>query len=149
MKKTETSLYSFVLLAIGLFAGAEPYAAEPANITCKTFAGGGGDSSGGDYLIRYVVGQTGAHTFSAGDYLLQGGFWHVAVVQVEDAPVLHISVSGSGFITLWWEPDDPRWILQETTVLISPVWVDSPSGSTNPVTLPATGEWKFFRLHRE
>ncbi len=59
---------------------------------------------------------------------------------------LSLAPDPSGF-TLSWEPDLPGHVLQETPSL-STNWVDSASGSTNPVVIPATAPAMFYRLKK-
>lgn len=59
---------------------------------------------------------------------------------------LSITPDPSGF-TLSWEPDLPGHVLQETPSL-STNWVDSASGSTNPVVIPVTTPAMFYRLKK-
>lgn len=40
-----------------------------------TIDGGGGVSSGGQYIVRGTIGQPDAGVMSGGDYKLAGGFW--------------------------------------------------------------------------
>jgi hypothetical protein len=39
-----------------------------------------------------------------------------------------------------------NWVLQERTNLTLGAWTNSPSGWTNPITVPATQRAKFYRL---
>jgi len=57
---------------------------------------------------------------------------------------LSMSADPSGFV-LSWEPDLPGHVLQEAPSL-STNWMDSASGSTNPVMVPATAPAMFYRL---
>ena len=41
-----------------------------------------------------------------------------------------------------------NWVLQETLSLSAPSWTHSPSGTNNPVVVPATLPMKFYRLHK-
>jgi hypothetical protein len=61
-------------------------------------------------------------------------------------PTLNVVPQPSSQVTLSWTPDAPDFALQETTVLSPTDWTDSPSGASNPVTLPTTGSARFFRL---
>jgi len=118
-------------------------------ISQQCIAAGGGRSVGGNYQIQATIGQPIAHqSITSGKYQLAAGFWSVAVVQVEGAPVLKMTSSSPGYVTLSWESSDSGWVLQESTSLSSPAWVNSASGSSNPVALSATGAMKFFRLHK-
>jgi hypothetical protein len=52
-----------------------------------------------------------------------------------------------GWATLWWTPaTGTNWVLQERLNLTLGAWTNSPSGVTNPVTVPATLPAKFYRL---
>ena len=63
-------------------------------------------------------------------------------------PLLSIVPSGASQVTLSWTPPTPGFVLQEALNLTSPGWSNSPSGETNPITLPVTEQTKFFRLFR-
>ena len=118
------------------------------SINWSTIDGGGGTMSGGDYAVRGTIGQPDAANMDGGDFLVHGGFWVPAAVQMEGAPWLYIVAEGSTNVVVSWSPDDLGWILQETFSLMTN-WVDSASGTTNPVTIPATEAAMFYRLHRE
>jgi len=47
----------------------------PYELTWSTIDGGGGQSSGGQYVLTGTIGQPDADWSSAGDYELLGGFW--------------------------------------------------------------------------
>jgi len=57
---------------------------------------------------------------------------------------LSITPDPSGFV-ISWGPELPGYVLQETPSLSSN-WVDSASGSTNSVVVPATAPTMFYRL---
>jgi len=118
------------------------------SINWSTIDGGGGTMSGGDYTVRGTIGQPDAANMDGGDLLIHGGFWVPAAVQMEGAPWLYIVAEGSTNVVVSWSPDDPGWILQETFSLMTN-WVDSASGTTNPVTILTTEAAMFYRLHRE
>jgi len=59
---------------------------------------------------------------------------------------LSITPDPSGFV-LSWGPELPGYVLQETPSLSSN-WVDSASGSSNSVVVPATAPTMFYRLAR-
>ena len=73
-------------------------------------------------------------------------YWVPQAVQVDGAPWLSIARTGVGEVTVSWTPDTPGWILQETMGFSPASWTNSPSGSTNPITVPATEDSKFYRL---
>lgn len=113
-----------------------------------TIDGGGGTSTGGGYSVTGTIGQPGAGlTLSGGDFTVVGGFWAVpTAVQVTNAPLLTIISSGNGQATISWAPKPAGFVLQETANLAQRDWVNSPSGATNPVVVPATIPGKFYRL---
>ena len=45
------------------------------DLTWSTVDGGGGNSTGGDYMLHGTAGQPDAGTLSGGTYTLSGGFW--------------------------------------------------------------------------
>ena len=57
---------------------------------------------------------------------------------------LKIARSGGSAAVSW--PAGLRGVLQERTNLTAGTWTYSPSGTTNPITLAATGPAKFYRL---
>ena len=118
------------------------------SIDWSTIDGGGGIMFGGDYAIRGTIGQHDAGSMAGGDYAVHGGFWVPAAVQVVDAPWLEIMTEGGTNVVVSWTPDAPGWVLQETFNLQSN-WVNSASGSLNPVSIPATEAALFYRLHQE
>ena len=63
-------------------------------------------------------------------------------------PLLTILGSGPAQVTLSWRPPTPGFALQESLSLTPLSWSNSPSGETNPITLPATGQTRFFRLFK-
>jgi hypothetical protein len=51
--------------------------------------------------------------------------------------------------TISWTPDTgTNWVLQETLSLSPTNWVNSLSGTNNPVVVPATGATRFYRLNK-
>ena len=140
-----------ILAGVFLFIGKTP--AQYA-IDWHTIDGGGGTSTGDVYAVSGTIGQPDAgETMAGGLYSLTGGFWAIHVIQTPGAPFLSIAVSGPNEVTISWDPDDPGWVLQETWDLIevsqqTAVWIYSPSGSTNPVVVPATEPVRYYRLVR-
>ena len=124
--------------------------ADPPQFTVKWFklAGGGGAGSDGVHTLAGTIGQLdagGPHTDS--QFSLIGGFWALPVaVQLADAPTLKIVPASPGFATLSWTPNTPGFVLQEALGLSPAIWTNSPSGATNPVTVPAGSPVKFYRL---
>lgn len=113
-----------------------------------TVDGGGGTSTGAVYSVSGTIGQPDAGgPMTSAQYSVTGGFWVLPVaVQTTNAPKLKIVPDGPGQAAISWTPDTPGFVLQETLVLSPAGWSNSPSGSTNPVVVPATLPTKFYRL---
>jgi hypothetical protein len=121
--------------------------AQNFDIDWYTIDGGSGSSTGGTFEVSGTIGQPDAGSpLSGGSYVLQGGFWSLFAVQTPDAPLIGIVRDGPGHAMISWEPDMPDFVLQQSDSLSSANWTDSPSGSTNPVTVPVTGQATFYRL---
>jgi hypothetical protein len=69
-------------------------------------------------------------------------------VQTLNAPTLTIIPAGAGQATISWAPATPGFVLQETLNLSAAAWSNSLSGATNPITVPAAGPTKFYRLFK-
>ncbi len=115
-------------------------------------AGGGATtpSTGGVYAVRSTIGQPDASgALTNGQYAVTGGFWALPVaVQTPGAPALTIAAGAPGQAVISWAPVTPGFVLQETTSLETPNWINSPSGATNPVNVPTAGNHKFYRLRK-
>jgi hypothetical protein len=61
---------------------------------------------------------------------------------------LNIVASSPELATISWTPATPGWVLQENLSLAITNWVNSPSGTNNPVVVTTTLPAKFYRLHR-
>src|ERR1035437_3483737 len=61
-------------------------------------------------------------------------------------PSIAIAKAGNGATTISWPPDTPGFALQESTNLLSAAWINSASGSNNPVTVTTTTAIKFYRV---
>ena len=114
-----------------------------------TIDGGGGTSTGGVYSVSGTLGQPDAGAASGGNYSLIGGFWALpTAVPVIGAPTLTIAPATPGQATISWTPNTPGFVLQETLSLSPTNWLNSASGATNPITVPATLPTKFYRLFK-
>ena len=131
--------------AAGISVPAQTY-----SIDWYTIDGGGGTSTGGVYSVSGTIGQPDAGgPMTNGQYSVTGGFWVLpTVIQTGGAPTLTIVPATPGNATISWTPNTPGWILQETWVLSPANWTNSPSGSTNPIVVPATTPKKFYRLFK-
>jgi len=61
-------------------------------------------------------------------------------------PSLSIVPVGPGSARIAWEPPLSGYVLQETPGLGPAAWVNSVSGTDNPVVIPTTGATKFYRV---
>jgi hypothetical protein len=113
-------------------------------------AGGGGTSTGGVYSVSGTIGQPEAGgPLTNGQYSVTGGFWFLpSAVQVTGAPTLAIARAGPGQAAISWTPNTPGFVLQETLSLSPINWINSASGGTNPVLVPATLPTRFYRLFK-
>jgi hypothetical protein len=142
--KTWQVCFCFLLCTFG-FAAWGQFA-----IDWHTVDGGGGTSTGGVYTVSGTIGQPDASgPMTGGQYSVTGGFWALPIaVQDEGAPTLTIVPDAAGHAQVSWTPNTPGFVLRETLSLSPTNWIDSPSGSTNPVVVPATLPSKFYRLHK-
>lgn len=120
------------------------------SIDWSKIAGGGGTSTGGVYGVSGTIGQHDAGgPMTNGSYSIVGGFWVLPqAVQTTNAPTLSIVPASPGFATVSWSPGTPGFVLQENLNLGTTNWVNSPSGATNPIVVPATLPKKFYRLFK-
>jgi len=136
------------ILGIVLVASAIAAVAQN-SIDWSTIDGGGGTSAGGDYTFSGTIGQPDAGgPMTGGNYSLAGGFWAIAI-QMPGAPYLTIVPAGPSQVSISWTPDSPGWILQETPGFSPTNWVNSASGSSNPIAIPTTSGAMFYRLKKE
>lgn len=148
MKSPVRTMVALCILhsALCLLASAQPY-----SVHWSTVDGGGGNSTGGVYAVTGTIGQPDAGpTMTNGQYAVAGGFWALPqAVQTPGSPLLSITAAGPGFATIFWEPNTPGFVLQETVSLAPTNWVNSASGTNNPVVVPATTPTRFYRLNNQ
>ena len=115
-----------------------------------TIDGGGGTSTGGVYAVSGTIGQPDAGgPMTNGQYSVTGGFWVLpTAVQVTGAPTLTLIPATPGNATILWTPNTPGFVLQEILNLATTNWINSVSGSTNPIVVPAMLPTKFYRLFK-
>ena len=117
------------------------------SIDWHTIDGGGGTSTGGVFSVTGTIGQPDAGgPLAGGQFSLTGGFWALYAVQTPGAPTLTIAPASPGNATVSWTPNTPGFVLQENLNLATTNWVNSVSGATNPIVVPATLPKKFYRL---
>lgn len=141
----KTLLFTLILGASAVAASAQNY-----SIDWFTIDGGGGTSTGSVYSVSGTIGQPDAGgPMTGGNYSLTGGFWVLPfAVQTEGAPLLTIVHFGPGQARISWAPNTPGFVLQENANLNTTNWVNSPSGASNPVTVPAIPPVKAYRLRK-
>lgn len=138
------------VIAVVVALGALNVCAQSYSIDWFTIDGGGGTSTGGVYSVSGTIGQPDAGgPMTNGQYSVTGGFWALpTAVQVTGAPTLTIAPASPGNATISWAPNTPGFVLQQTAILSPANWTNSPSGSTNPIVVPATLQSKFYRLFK-
>jgi hypothetical protein len=149
----QSKTWRLVVTALAFVMFASITSAQSYSIDWHKIAGGGGTSTGNVYSVSGTIGQHDAsagNAMTGGPYSLTGGFWALAVaVQTPGAPLLTITLNPQlSTIQLSWSPATPGWVLQENLNLATTNWVNSVSGATNPVTVPATAPTKFYRLFK-
>ena len=123
--------------------------AQTYSIDWHTIDGGGGTSTGGVYSVSGTIGQPDSSgPMTNGQYSVTGGFWALpTVIQTEGVPTLTIAPASPSFANISWTPvAGTNWVLQERLSLSTGSWTTSPSGWTNPITVPAALPAKFYRL---
>jgi len=140
----KTLCFCFLLFAL-CFRASGQFA-----VNWSTIDGGGGTSTGGIYSVSGTIGQPDAsqQTMIGGNFSLTGGFWALYAVQTPGAPTLSIVPAGPSQAAISWTPNSTNYVLQESLGLSAADWTNSPSGSTNPVVVPATTPAKFYRLFK-
>ena len=149
MKTTSSSskqtALGLLMLALTARALAQNY-----SVDWFTIDGGGGTSTGGVYAVSGTIGQPDAGgPLTNGPYAVTGGFWALPIaVPTPGAPTLAIVPATPGHTTISWTPTTPGFVLQETLSLAPTNWVNSASGATNPIVVPAALPTKFYRLFK-
>lgn len=138
-------VWCLVLAGAGLQARGQSYSVDWFKI-----AGGGGKSSNSQFALSGTIGQPDAGgPMTNGEYSVTGGFWVLpSLIQSAGAPILSLVRGTPGSATISWSPAAPGFVLQETLSLSPANWTNSPSGDTNPATVPATTPAKFYRLFK-
>lgn len=136
----------FAAFLFGLQLASVPQACAQLAVDWSNVDAGGGTSSGGQYAVSGTIGQPDAGTMSGGSYVLTGGFWPGLIVESENgAPTLYIQIAGAE-VQVGWVPATAGFTLEMAENLGAPSWVPALSG--NPVSVPAAGQSRFFRLRR-
>src|SRR5580704_9932802 len=111
-----------LMLAVQSSINAQNY-----SIGWSRIAGGGGTSSGGQYDLAGTIGQYEAGRLMAnGNYSANGGFW-----ERPGGPWLTLRLtSPTTFLISWPAPALGCFVLQQTSSLTNPNWVDVPNAVT-------------------
>jgi len=134
-----------LLLVTAITSSAQNY-----SIPWSKIAGGRGVSADGVFAVNGTVGQHDAGGPSTNTiYILTGGFWVLPIaVPTLSTPILSIAPGTLGQAVISWTPATPGFVLQEASSLAPSNWVNSASGASNPVLVPAGVPAKFYRLHK-
>ncbi len=146
MKNPLKSRVIFLALFSAMAAVAQNY-----SIDWYKIAGGGGNSSGGQYSLNGTIGQPDASPpMAGGSYSLTGGFWSIiAAVPTAGVPNLTITFIANGVNISW--PDTGTYTLLQNSSLGTGLWATNTSSittanGTNSITIkPPVGNL-FFRL---
>ena len=140
----------FHLLILALLLSASATSAQSYSIDWSTIDGGSSTSTGGVYSVSGTIGQPDAGgSMTNGQYSVTGGFWALPqAVQITGTPTLTIVPATPGNATISWSPSTLGFILQETLSLSPTNWVNSASGATNPITVPANTAARLYRLFK-
>jgi hypothetical protein len=124
------------------------------DLSWSTIDGGGGFSSGSQFVLTGTIGQPDAGSLTGGNFKVEGGFWSaVQVIQVAGAPTLKVKLVGTNAIVSW-PASVAGFNLEETPSLANPVWSSTPqpivdTATEHTVTVPAVRAVKCFRLKHQ
>ena len=138
------------LSLLPLLLTASTACAQNYSLDWSKVSGGGGTSTGGVYSVSGTIGQPDAGpAMTNGLYAVTGGFWVLpTAVQTPGSPKLSIASASPGTATISWTSSTSGFVLQENLHLSPVGWTNSPSGGTNPVTVPVALPTKFYRLFK-
>ena len=74
-------------------------------------------------------------------------FWSIQAIDIPGFPRLSITPAGNNVI-ISWTPGTPGFVLQGNGSFNAASWADAPSGSTNPISVPASSASRFYRLRK-
>jgi hypothetical protein len=147
VKNMKTKHIAILLFPLAILASASMAVAQNYSISWFKIAGGGGTCTNGSYSLAGTIAQYDAGVMTTEPYFVTGGFWSlISVLQIPATPTLEIVPAAPGQVTISWSPASPDYRLQETLEVSSTTWSNSPSGTTNPVTVPITLPAKYYRL---
>jgi len=111
-----------------------------------TFNPTGASNQWSSFTTDFVAVSNATEVAIVGSFTAGGAYIGLDEVStVPLPPALTIEPAGAGQVKISW-PSESGFVLQET-VSFSPIdWIDSPSGETNPIVVPANVPTKFYRL---
>jgi hypothetical protein len=127
--------------------------AQGFNLDWFTVAGGGGTSSGGNYVLSSTIGQPFVGETSGANYAVVVGFEGIAEnLDPVTLPSLRIARTSANEVLVLWPASATGWVLQQSSTLgTSADWTDVSTrivvnGTDNTVTLPLVAGDRFYRL---
>ena len=99
-----------------------------------------------NFLITRLLPGTYYWSVQAVDNGFAGGPF-AAEASFTIAPRLNLVAAGTN-VVLSWSASAPEWVLQQSPSLSASNWVNAPSGTNNPATIPATLPARFYRVFK-
>lgn len=90
---------SHVAAGLAMTVGAAIASAQPFAIDWFTIDGGGGTSTGGNFVLQGTIGQPDAGVMSGGQFTLTGGFWALPVQTGPTCPACAADFDEDGGVT--------------------------------------------------
>lgn len=159
MKRLQFVLHRALAMRCGgslalLLAGASAdLHAQPFAVDWFAVAGGGGVSTGGQFVVEGTIGQADAGgPLTGGNYTVIGGFWSfIAAVQSAGLPFLTIQLTAPGTVSVSWPATATDFVLEENTDLRTTDWVTVPisptlANGTNLVVVSPPAGNRYYRL---
>jgi len=153
--RTVASASFLLLLAWSVMPARSEQATTGFQLVAATVDSGGGQSSGGPFVLKGTLGQPWSGASRGGDYHLESGFGPMTVlVQEPDAPALSI-VRLNRQMSVVWPAESRGFRLQTTTTSgASGVWSDvkeTPAllGAQWQVPISTSAQLRFYRLRRD
>jgi hypothetical protein len=152
MKSLKLGFFFGILTAVTLGALTSA-SAQTYSIDWYKVAGGGGTSTGAQYVVSGTIGQHDAGgPMTGGNYSLTGGFWSlIAAVQTPGAPLLTVFRTATNTVVISWPAPSTGFTLQQNPDLKPTNWGNiggTPSvvnGQNQVIVSPPVGN-QFFRL---
>ncbi|HWV98497.1 MAG TPA: hypothetical protein VNZ64_02275 [Candidatus Acidoferrum sp.] len=152
MKRLKFGSVFGITLALALFA-LNTASAQTYSIDWYKVAGGGGTSTGAQYVVSGTIGQHDAGgPMTGGNYSLTGGFWSlVAAIQTPGAPFLTVFHTPTNTVVISWPAPSTGFALQQNGDLRTTSWSPATgtfsvvNGQNQVIVSPPIGN-QFYRL---